>query len=80
MAAISEKFGSGGTNLTPGGAAGTPSLATALRDIADDLANGKAATIASTDAVDLASALTLINEIKAALNTVDGVSLLTTKV
>ena len=37
MAAISKKFGSGGANLVPGGAAGSPTLATALRDVADDL-------------------------------------------
>ena len=37
MAAISPRFGSGGRNLTPAGH-GSPTLATALRDIADDLA------------------------------------------
>ena len=38
MAAIKESFGEGGANLAPGGAAGSPDLATALRDMADDLA------------------------------------------
>src|SRR3990172_3829963 len=38
MAAITTSFGSGGTNLAPNGAGGTPSLATALRDVATDLA------------------------------------------
>lgn len=38
MANIKTSFGSGGANLTPGLASANPSLATALRDIADDLA------------------------------------------
>lgn len=38
MATISERFGSGGANVAPGGSAGSPDLATAIRDIADDLA------------------------------------------
>ena len=38
MATITERFGSGGANVAPGGAAGSPDLATALRDVADDLA------------------------------------------
>ena len=37
MSAIRTNFGEGGANLVPGGAAGSPDLATALRDIADDL-------------------------------------------
>jgi hypothetical protein len=37
MAAITTTFGEGGRNLVPP-TAGTPSLATALRDVADDLA------------------------------------------
>ncbi len=37
MARILATFGSGGANLTPGGGSAQPSLATALRDIADDL-------------------------------------------
>lgn len=36
MATIKTTFGSGGANMTPGGASAQPSLATALRDIADD--------------------------------------------
>lgn len=35
MATITEKFGAGGVGLQPGH--GDPSLATALRDVADDL-------------------------------------------
>ncbi|APF20394.1 hypothetical protein Calab_1457 [Caldithrix abyssi DSM 13497] len=42
MAEIKKTFGSGGANLTPAGH-GTPSLADALRDIADDLAMIKVA-------------------------------------
>lgn len=38
MAAIRTTFGEGGANLTPDDSAGSPSLATALRDAADDLA------------------------------------------
>lgn len=37
MANITASFGSGGANLAPGGSNGSPSLALALRDIADDL-------------------------------------------
>lgn len=43
MATITKQFGSGGANLTPNGASATPSLATALRDVADDLAAIKTA-------------------------------------
>ncbi|AGK61497.1 hypothetical protein Asulf_01514 [Archaeoglobus sulfaticallidus PM70-1] len=42
MVAIKENFGEGGANLTPAGQ-GEPTLAQALRDIADDLAMLKAA-------------------------------------
>jgi len=45
MAAIPVTFGSGGANLAPKGGAGNPTLATALRDIADDLAAGSAAVV-----------------------------------
>jgi hypothetical protein len=64
MATIGEKFGTGGANLTPSGSSGEPSLAEVLRDLADDVTY----TIASEDATDLATAITLVNEIKAALN------------
>ena len=43
MATIKASFGSGGTNMTPGGASAQPSLATVLRDIADDLETLRAA-------------------------------------
>ncbi|MCP4573224.1 MAG: hypothetical protein GY838_12795 [bacterium] len=44
MTAIPTTFGSGGANLAPGGAAGTPTLADTLREIADDVANQLAAS------------------------------------
>jgi len=79
MAEIKTNFGFGGANVVPSGAQGKPTLAQALRDIADDLANLQVAEITSPDATDLATALTLVNEIKGALNTVAGETLLTTK-
>ena len=75
MAAISKRFGSGGANLTP---ASRPSLADALRDIADDLATvqidaltapaaavaaGAAPTKAEFDAV-----VALVNELRTKVN------------
>lgn len=78
MAAIKTNFGAGGRNIAPHGQ-GTPTLATALRDIADDLADMQTVAIASPDASDLASVILLANEIKAALNTIAAVTILTTK-
>ena len=49
MAEITTSFGSGGANLAPGGAAGTPTLATALREVADDLAALQPAEVTSDD-------------------------------
>jgi len=69
MAVIKINFGEGGANLNPRGT-GTPTLVTALRDIADDFAGFQVADIASPDATDLATAITLVNEIKGALNAV----------
>lgn len=43
MTAIPANFGQGGANLAPGGAAGKPTLAQTLRDVATDLASIKAA-------------------------------------
>lgn len=79
MAAITIHFGKGGVNLQPGH--GDPSLATAMRDVADDFTGLQVADIVSADATDLAEALTLVNEIKGALNVVapSGHTLLTTK-
>jgi hypothetical protein len=87
MAAISTHFGEGGANLTPG-AGGVPSLADALRDVADDLAALKgsapvaAALAAFTDppsAAEMALLRTLVNELRSARSTIGGTTLLTTK-
>jgi hypothetical protein len=79
MATITTEFGSGGSNLAPNEAQGAPTLAGTLRDIADDLVLLKVATIASANASDLPTAITLVNEIKTALNAIAGGSLLTIK-
>lgn len=78
MSAITTTFGAGGANLTPSGSAGSPSLADALRDVADDLAGLKPAAVASAAAVAVATAdadatygapeQTLINELKTVVN------------
>ena len=81
MAEISQKFGSGGANLVPGGSAGSPSLADALRDIADDLSALKLAPVATPDAGDAygANEKDLLNELKVKLNAIAAVTLKTTK-
>lgn len=81
MAAISRRFGSGGGNLAPGGSAGKPALADALRDIADDLAALKPAAVASADATANygAGEQALLNELKAKVNAIAAVVLKTTK-
>lgn len=77
MAAISTRFGSGGANLAPGGSAGSPSLAEALRDIADDLA----AMVAAVGEGSVGAALTdpigaaLTDSIGAALSDAVGAAL-----
>lgn len=82
MAAITERFGSGGANVAPGGAAGSPSLAAALRDIADDLAALQPTAVATPDAGGTygANEQALINELKAKVDALAAVVLLTTKV
>jgi hypothetical protein len=81
MAKITRRFGSGGANLTPGGSAGQPALADALRDIADDLAALKPARIAAADAGAAygPGEQALLNEIKTKLNALTAVVLKTTK-
>ena len=76
MAAIKVGYGAGGVGLQPGH--GSPSLDSVLRDIATDLATLTPATIASPDATDLPTVITLANEIKGALNAVSGGTILTT--
>jgi hypothetical protein len=78
MAAIKTSFGSGGRGLTPKGGSGSPSLATVLRGIATDLATVKIPTVTSPDATDLATAITLVNEIKTKLNVIAAATLGTT--
>ncbi len=71
---VKETFGAGGSGLS----VGDPNLAEVLRGLVDDIQTGVSATIAeadaelttvaSADATDLASAITLVNEIKASYN------------
>lgn len=70
MVAISKRFGSGGVNLQPGGSAGTPILADALCDVADDLAALRPASVAVADAGATygTTEQTLLNELKAKVN------------
>ncbi len=73
MTTITDRTFDGGTGIGRG--SGAPNLATTLQEVADDLlalnaAANRPATIASIDATDLAEAITLVNEIKAALNAV----------
>jgi len=78
MAAITPRFGSGGSGLTPGGSAGSPDLATALRDIADDLDGLQVAApdgddVATVDLVDAGAAWdgdaqALVNQLKVTAN------------
>jgi hypothetical protein len=81
MGAISKQFGSGGANLAPGGSAGKPTLAEALRDVADDLAALKPTTVAAADAGAAygAAEQALLNELKAKVNALAAVVLKTTK-
>ncbi len=82
MAKISRRFGSGGANLTPGGASGQPALADAMRDVADDLAALRPAKINAADASAAygAAEQQLLNELKAKVNAIAAVVLKTTKV
>lgn len=81
MPAISSRFGSGGSNLAPGGSSGSPSLAEALQGVADDLAALKPTVVAAADASATygAGEQTLLNELKAKVNALDAVVLKTTK-
>jgi len=81
MAAISQRFGSGGANVAPGGSSGKPSLAEALRDIADDLAGLKPGTVTAADAEATygTGEQALLNELKTKVNALAAVVLKTTK-
>lgn len=76
MSTIKTDFGTGGSNLASGGAAGTPDLATALREIADDLAALRTAFVAVLAKLDLDAGVTDVNyaalHTPAALKTVKG--------
>ena len=79
MAQIPKDLGSGGFGLYPNsGAKKADDLLTILQGIGADLATLTPATIASPDAIDLPTAQTLVNEIKAALNAISGAGITTT--
>jgi len=89
MAAISTRFGSGGSNLTPNGSSGAPSLAGALRDVADDIAGMKGIAVvggalpAFTDppsAAEMAALRALVNELRLTQVNRAAYTVLTTKV
>ena len=79
MAIIPSDFGLGGSGHAPRGGTGKPSAVEILNDIADDFVGIQIATIASADASDLATAITLVNEIKASINVTAAFTILTTK-
>jgi len=81
MARISKRFGSGGANLAPGGASGTPTLAEALGDVADDLAALQPAPILADNAGPPygAAEQQLLNELKARVNAIAAVVLKTAR-
>ena len=76
MAAIAEDFGVGGANLTPGGSSGSPSLAGALRDVADDFTEYRTQFIALLAKLDADGGVTDVNY----ASTLTPDALLTTKV
>ena len=78
MPAVSTKYNSGGGDSVPQ-QGNAKDLATVLRSLIDDIALVKVATIASADATDLATAITLVNEIKTALNAIAVTAPTTTK-
>jgi len=71
---VKANFGSGGTGLTPSNSAGNPSLAQVLRGLITDIGAVRVATVTSTNASDLATAITLVNEIKTKINAAAAVS------
>lgn len=89
MTAIPENFGEGGANLAPQGAAGEPTLAVTLRDVADDLDALQIPTVTSPSPLAAAGAnptkaeydatVTLLVEIKTKLNAIAAAVLKTTK-
>jgi hypothetical protein len=79
MAQIPKNLGSGGFGLYPNsGSKKADPLLEILQGIGADLGTLTPATIVSADASDLGTAITLVNEIKGALNAVSGAGLVTT--
>lgn len=77
MAIISKQFGRGGVGLNGGtGGAGIREI---VLDVADDLAGLKLGTIATANASDLASVITLANALKVAINAQAAYTVKTTK-
>jgi hypothetical protein len=76
MATIKVRFGSGGANVVPGNSGGNPSLATALRDVADDLTALRTKFIATLVKLDADAGVTDTNyaatQTPAALLTIKG--------
>jgi len=76
MATIKTSFGSGGRNLSPGGGVGAPSLALALRDVADDLTALRTKFVATLTKLDADGGVTDTNYVAtqspAALKTIKG--------
>lgn len=76
MATINANFGFGGSNLTPGDGAGSPSLATVLRDMADDFTAIHASVVGITAQLDADAGVTdtdfAANNDPAALKTIKG--------
>lgn len=58
MATITVRFGEGGANLNPNKSVGSPSLASALRDIADDLTAIRTAFVGLTAKLDADAGVT----------------------
>lgn len=61
MSAIPTNFGQGGANLAPGGASGSPDLATALREGADDFETLRAQFNALLTKLDADAGVTDVN-------------------
>ncbi|NUP12891.1 MAG: hypothetical protein HOW73_43180 [Polyangiaceae bacterium] len=76
MAVITTRFGEGGANMAPGGAAGLPDLATVLRDVADDLAALRTSIVGIAGKLDADATVTDTNyaalHTPAAMKTVKG--------
>lgn len=79
MSAIKIDHFAGGRNLNAGHGKPEDHLAQALRDVADDLAAVQSPTITAIAATDLASVLTLANELRTNAIANEAVVIKTTK-